>query len=137
MKRFVLLASLLYAAGCGTPAPAGSEIPAGLEVWQVTIAGNNNLFTLGVENGQVKMLGEANGIRTLPQPAAFDTSKSPLQVGFRVDADLFGQGAAETTEILIVAQRQSDGSFAGIVQIRAVNRDNAQYSQTCTVTRTS
>jgi len=137
MKRFLLLASLLYAAGCGTAAPAGSEIPPGLEVWQVTIPVNNNLFTLGVENGFVKMIGEANGIRTLPEPAAFDTSKSPLQVGFLVDADLFGEGAAETTEIIIVAQPQSDGSFAGIVQIRAVNRDNAQYTQTCTITRTS
>lgn len=135
MKRFMLLVSLLYAAGCGTSAPAPSEIPAGLEVWQVAVAGNNNLFTLGVENNQVEMLGEANGIRTLPQPAAFDASQQNLQVGFLVEADLFSTGAAEPTEIVMVGQRQSDGSFVGIVQIRAVNRDNAQFYQTCTVTR--
>lgn len=135
MKRLFCVLVLSILSACGSQ-PAAFETPTG-EVWQVAAAQNAGSFGLLVGNGQIVGIRDQGGVRDLSAPIPFDPNVSTLSVGFHLDADVFGKGAVEPTDIIIAGQRQPDGSFSGIVSIDTDDGPNVEFVKQCTIRQVS
>jgi len=131
MKRILCVLFLAVLSACGSQ-PAALETPYG-DLWQVAAAQNAGSFGLIVVDGKIVAMQDQGGTRNLAVGVPFDPSVNQLSVGFHLDADVFGHGATQPTDIIIAGQKQSDGSFSGIVSIDTDDGPNVEFVKQCVI----
>jgi len=135
MKRIVGVITLLIISGCGSQQTA---LQASIdEVWQVKAAQNAGSFGLLIANGMIVGLQDEGGERDLGTPVAWTGGQDQLTVAIHLDADVFGHGATQPTDIIVIGQKQADGSYVGVVSIDTDDGPGVEFVKECTVKQLS